>query len=146
MIVAYIDSSVLLKRVVEDEGADAARTELRAIDRQGGILVSSSLAWIEVSRALQRLGHDDVTLPSDATPSDALVETALSGVAEHPITAQVVAVARRLGPPGLRSLDAIHLASALLADASVVLTYDNRLADAARQAHLVVQIPGPSRR
>ncbi len=141
MIVAYIDSSVLLKRVVEDQGADAARTELRAIDRQGGILVSSSLAWIEVSRALHRLGHD-----GDTTPYDALVDTALSGVAEHPITAQVVALARRLGPPGLRSLDAIHLASALLADASVVLTCDNRLADAARQAHLVVQIPGGPRR
>lgn len=139
MIVAYIDSSVLLKRVVDDEGAEAARTELRAIDRERGILVSSSLAWIEVYRALQRLGHD-----GDTTPFDALVETALSGVAEHPITAQVVAVARRLGPFGLRSLDAIHLASALLADASVVLTCDNRLAEAARHAHLVVQIPGRS--
>jgi predicted nucleic acid-binding protein len=51
-------------------------------------------------------------------------------VAERPVTGEVVALARRLGPSSLRSLDAIHLASALAVDADVVLTYDDRLAEA----------------
>jgi hypothetical protein len=61
---------------------------------------------------------------------------------EHPMDSQVVALARRLRPPVLRTLDAIHLASALLLDADVVLTYDARLAEACVENGLVVAAPG----
>jgi predicted nucleic acid-binding protein len=43
--------------------------------------------------------------------------------------------------PGLRSLDALHLAGALGVDASAMLTYDVRLADAARAQGLKVIAP-----
>ncbi len=56
--------------------------------------------------------------------------------------ADVVSVARRIEPLVLRSLDAIHLATAVLIDADLVVTYDDRLADACRRNSLAVASPG----
>ncbi|MGH3870609.1 MAG: type II toxin-antitoxin system VapC family toxin [Pseudonocardiaceae bacterium] len=132
----YLDSSAVLKRVLaEAESADL----VVALDKhhaEGDVLVSSSLAWIEVARALRSLRH--ATLPEVADDVDA----ALSGVAEHPLVAEVVALARRVSPAVLRSPDAIHLASALLLDVGIVLTYDQRLAAACIEGGLAVGAPG----
>lgn len=70
------------------------------------------------------------------------VDAALSGVAEHPVSAEVVALARRVPPDVLLSLDALHLASALLLDADLVLTYDERLGAAFTTNGLTVGSPG----
>ena len=139
----YADSSALIKRVVEEAESDAL---LAALDdhiasdiTNDTVVVSSSLAWIEVSRALSSLSD------SGANSREQLVdafEVALSGVAERPITADVVSLARRVAPPVLRTLDAIHLATAILLDVDVVLTYDDRLADACRHNGLAVSAPG----
>ena len=139
----YADSSALIKRVVEEAESDAL---LAALDdhiasdiTNDTVVVSSSLAWIEVGRALSSLSD------SGANSREQLVdafEVALSGVAERPITADVVSLARRVAPPVLRTLDAIHLATAILLDVDVVLTYDDRLADACRHNGLAVSTPG----
>ncbi len=50
-------------------------------------------------------------------------------------------MARRLGPPVLRSLDAIHLASALLTDVDVLVVDDERLLGAARHHGLTTASP-----
>ncbi|MGH3886179.1 MAG: PIN domain-containing protein, partial [Pseudonocardiaceae bacterium] len=93
-------------------------------------------AWIEVARALRSLRGATLAEVADD------VDAALSGVAEHPLVAEVVALARRVNPDVLRSLDAIHLASALLLDADVVLTYDQRLTAACSDSGLAVAAPG----
>ncbi|MGH3811632.1 MAG: type II toxin-antitoxin system VapC family toxin [Pseudonocardiaceae bacterium] len=104
----YLDSSAVLKRVlVEPESADLV-AGLDKHHTEGDVLVSSSLAWIEVARALRSLRGATLAEVADD------VDAALSGVAEHPLVAEVVALARRVNPAVLRSLDAIHLASALL--------------------------------
>ena len=100
------------------------------------MFVSSSLAWIEVARALRSLHRATLAEVADE------VDAALSGVAEHPLVAEVVALARRVNPVVLRSLDAIHLVSALLLDADIVLTYDQRLAAACIDGGLAVAAPG----
>lgn len=132
----YLDSSAALKRVIaEPESADL----VAAVDKhhtEGDILMSSSLAWIEVARALRAHRHTTLAKVADD------VGAALSGVAEHPLVAEVVALARRVGPPVLRSLDAIHLATALLLDADVVLTYDQCLAAACIEGGFAVAAPG----
>lgn len=48
-----------------------------------------------------------------------------------------------LGPAGLRSLDAVHMAAGLSLgeDLAEVITYDARMADAARAQGLVVSQP-----
>jgi uncharacterized protein len=132
----YLDSSAVLKRVLaEAESADL----VAALDKhhaEGDLLVSSSLAWIEVARALRSLHRTTLAEVADE------VDAALSGVAEHPLVAEVVALARRANPAVLRSPDAIHLASALLLDADIVLTYDQRLASACIEGGLAVAAPG----
>ena len=56
----------------------------------------------------------------------------------------ILSRAARLEPPALRTLDAVHLASALElgADLEAFVTYDARLAAAARGAGLTVVSPG----
>ena len=68
----------------------------------------------------------------------------LSDLALLPIDDEVLHAAAGLGPPELRSLDAIHLATALsIRDRlGVVFCYDDRLADAAESAGLPVARPG----
>jgi predicted nucleic acid-binding protein len=132
----YLDSSAVLKRVLaEAESADLVAV-LDKHHAEGHVLVSSSLAWIEVARALRSLHRATLAEVADE------VDAALSGVAEHPLVAEVVALARRVNPAVLRSLDAIHLASALLLDAAVVVTYDQRLAAACVDGGLAVASPG----
>jgi predicted nucleic acid-binding protein len=132
----YVDSSAVLKRSVVEAESDAVEEVLGHHIDDGDPLVSSSLAWIEVSRALRsRLDGEDHDVINEA------IEDALSGIAERPIAADVVSLARRIGPNVLRSLDAIHLATAILVDADVVITYDDRLAAAARHNDVTVSAP-----
>ena len=131
----YFDSSALIKRVViEDESTDLVEF-LDAHHEQGDLLAASSLAWVEVSR---------VVLARVKRPGDAgdLIDGAMSGIDERPMTAEVVSVARRIEPLVLRSLDALHLATAVLIDADLVVTYDDHLADACRRNALAVASPG----
>lgn len=130
----YVDSSALLKRVLAEPASAELISTLGRHAVDGTALICSSLGWIEVSRALR-------AQIADASVNDRC-DIALSGIAERTINADVVALARRLQPPVLRSLDAIHLASALLTDADVVITYDQRLLDAARQHGLTTASPG----
>jgi predicted nucleic acid-binding protein len=131
----YVDSSALIKRVVAERESTALVEALDAHHRAGALLLSSSLAWIEVSRALRtRYHHRLARVAAD-------VDAALSGVAEHPMAPEVVSLARRVNPDALHSLDAVHLASALLVDADVVVTYDVRLAEACDENGLAVAAP-----
>jgi predicted nucleic acid-binding protein len=127
--VLYTDTSALLKRVVIESESTQVRTMLRDRFAAGDLLVASSLAWVEVWRALRRTGLADIE-------STALA--ALSGIAELPLDDVVLFRSRFVGPADLRSLDAIHLASALVAGAEVVLTFDDRLAGAAEAVGLRV--------
>ena len=134
----YVDSSALIKRSVLEAESDALEEVLGQYVDEDDALVSSSLAWIEVSRALRsRLDGTDHDAIRDA------IEDALSGIAERLIAADVVSLARRIGPTVLRTLDAIHLATAILVDSDVIVTYDDRLAAAARYNGVAVSAPGP---
>jgi predicted nucleic acid-binding protein len=68
---------------------------------------------------------------------------ALDAVALVPLDAAVLETAAGLEPRELRTLDALHLATALslVDDIGVVLAYDERLAGAARDAGLVARRP-----
>ncbi|GAA4372839.1 type II toxin-antitoxin system VapC family toxin [Agromyces bauzanensis] len=135
-MLVYVDSSALLKRVVAESESIAIGAALGAAARTGTVLASSTLAWVEVTRALRsRLDTVDPRLIGR------LSDSALSGVQEAQITPEVTAVARRIGPPTLRSLDAIHLATATLLEADEVWAYDRRLLDAADGLGLVTASP-----
>jgi hypothetical protein len=127
--VAYLDSSALVKLVVPEPESEALRAELTPWPRH----VSSALARVEVIRACARV--DAKTRRVAERVVDALDLIALDD--------GVLREAARVGPVELRSLDAIHIASALLiGDAlGVVLAYDERLAEAMAAAGLPTASP-----
>ena len=135
----YIDSSALIKRSVEEEESDDLETALDRYLADDAVLLSSSLAWIEVSRALRTRIENGSWSDDDINEA---VDIALSGVAERLVTGDVVGLARRVAPPRLRTLDAIHLATAIILDVDLVVAYDARLVDACRHNGLVTAMPG----
>lgn len=132
----YVHPSALLKRVFMESESVALGAALRSYANADHVLVSSSLAWVEVSRAVRSYASRDTGVDVDA-----VIEAALSGLLEQPIAPEIIALARRLNPPVLRSLDAIHIAAALLLDADLVLAYDQRLLDAAAHNGLTTLSP-----
>lgn len=123
----YVDSSALAKRVIDEPQSPSVKVALREHADAGDALVSSALAWVEVTRVIRQAARRSTTDLED------VADAALAGILQQPIGPEVIALARRLDPPALRSLDAIHLASALLLDVVVLIAYDRRLLDAASQ-------------
>lgn len=121
MAAVYLDSSALVKLAVRESDTDALRKHLR----RRRLWVSSALARTEVLRALLPGGEVALTAGRGVLARCDLVR----------VNDRILNLAGTLTPTGLRSLDAIHLATAerLRADISEILTYDVRMADAARE-------------
>jgi predicted nucleic acid-binding protein len=128
---AYLDSSALVKLVVREEGSDALRAWLAGHPE----VVSSALAVTEVRRAIGRV--------SGRRSLSDRARLVLDGVALLAVDVAVLEAAAALRPPELRTLDAIHVASALSlgGDLLAFVTYDDRQAGAARRAGLRVESP-----
>jgi predicted nucleic acid-binding protein len=129
--VIYLDTSAFVPLVRQEATTTAMLAFLAG--RRGVPLVSSALLVVETRRAVQR--EDPSLLPR----SDLL----LTRINRVDITAAVVETASRLPEPNLRSLDAIHLATALLIGDSieVFVCYDKRLAAAAEALGLRTAMP-----
>lgn len=129
----YLDASALVKLVITEAETESLREYLNGFS-EGRLLLSSRVADIEVRRVAGR---------QDEQPADAIVAQVLTGTSLVELDASIARAAGEIGPPSLRSLDALHLASALsVRDAlDALVTYDARLADAARAAGLTVVAP-----
>jgi hypothetical protein len=127
----YLDTSALVKLVVAEPETTALRSWLRAADRQP---VASDLARTELLRAVRRIAPKRVLRARAVLDSITLTE----------ITASLFEEAGRLEPPSLHSLDALHLAAALDLgdDLEGLVTYDERLAEAAALNGIPVTAPG----
>ena len=125
----YVDSSALVKLAVREPESAALRRYL--VRRRP--LVSSALARTEVIRALLPLGSVAVRRGRDVLARVDLLR----------VNDRVLDAAGALTPADLRSLDAIHLASAeqLGSDLHSFVTYDERLAEAAAGRGLRVVRP-----
>ncbi len=128
---AYVDSSALLKLALHEPEESALESDFLA--RRG--LVASALIALECRRAARR--HSN---PRAA----GILDDLLDAVYLLEMTPAILDRAARVDPPRLRSLDAIHLATALSIDAPdlEIVTYDHRLADAAAANGLRVVQPG----
>lgn len=127
----YLDTSALLKLLVQEDESEALVTWLE--EREPAPWLSSALSSVELARACRRLDVD--LLPA--------AESLLAGLDLVPLHDPVLGTAARLPDPRLRSLDALHLATALsLADAvDVVVAYDLRLLAAAAEVGLATASP-----
>jgi hypothetical protein len=129
MRAAYLDSSAVVRLVI----AEPESAALRRYVRRRRPLVSSALARTEVLRALLSFG--EVAL--------ARGRRVLRTIELMRVNDRVFEVAGSLLPAEVRSLDAIHLATAqqLGDDLGVVVTYDVRMADAAAKLGLETHSP-----
>jgi predicted nucleic acid-binding protein len=128
-LVAYLDSSALIKLVIPEPESRTLRAELASWTRHA----TSALARTEVVRAAGRVDP----------AARALAGRIVRAVSLIAVTDELLDRAATLEPPSLRSLDALHLASALSLGGVLgpVVTYDVRLAEAASAAGLDVIAP-----
>jgi predicted nucleic acid-binding protein len=134
--VIYLDTCAVAKLARHEYETEALFDWLDIQEDES--LVSSVLLEVELERALRRV--DPAALPR--------IPRILATINRIEITATIRATAGAYQDPLLRSLDAIHLATAqTVADAagaelSAFVTYDKRLIAAARTAGLSVEHPG----
>jgi predicted nucleic acid-binding protein len=127
---AYLDTSAYVKLVLREP----ERAALEAALRRWPARISSVLLRVEAERACARYGEQ----PWVERARDGLASLALL-----PLDEAVLRGAAALRPAGLRTLDAIHLATALSTGRrlGVLFSYDDRLCDAARDAGVPVERP-----
>jgi uncharacterized protein len=131
--VIYLDSSALVKLAVVEPESAALRHWLA--EHADDPRISSDLVRVEVTRAVMR-----------SEPTALLqAQQVVSRLSKLLIGPELLATAASLQPPSLRSLDAAHLASALLLRnrLTAFVCYDERLAAAAAAGGLPVVAPAP---
>jgi predicted nucleic acid-binding protein len=131
--VIYLDTAALVKLVRREVASDALVDWLAG--QPDRLLVSSAVAEVELPRALRR------TEPALLAAVPAL----LARIAVYELDELVRATAAAYDDPGIRSLDAIHLATAdavLADDLTAFVTYDRRLLAAAEALSLPTASPG----
>jgi uncharacterized protein len=124
-----VDSSALVKIIIEEDESEALR---RAIEEIGMALVTSQIAEVEVTRAVKIANPDQI----------GECERLLASCTRVRVSESIIRRATMLASAHLRTLDAIHLATALRADASSMVVYDERLSAVAGAAGLTVLHPG----
>jgi uncharacterized protein len=128
--IAYVDASAFVKLFSAEPESEALSASIRT---DWAAVLASEILSVEVSRAALRIGGNAPARAGDL----------LRAVSLLPLTAQIRKEAARIGPAELRTLDAIHLTTALSACDRIgaVLTYDERLASACTAAGLPVVAP-----
>ena len=126
----YIDTSALAKLVVAEPESDALQAWFSAADRDP---VSCDLARTELVRAVRRSNPTQVVRACDVLDSVTLIE----------VTTAIFERAGLLDLTMLRTLDAIHIAAALVLgdDLDAMVTYDERLVHAATTNGIAVIKP-----
>jgi len=126
---AYLDASAVVKLVAAEAESDALERDV--LQRDG--LLSSAIVSTEVRRAAARASKRLVQQADDVLEALVLCH----------VTTLVLDRAATLLPTDLRTLDAIHLATALDLDIPMLtfISYDKKLRSAARAAGLQVSAP-----
>jgi predicted nucleic acid-binding protein len=114
----YVDSSALLRRALEHPDGESISRVAGDVLRRGGEVVSSRLLWLEARRAVvrERLNGNNI--------ADGVID-ALSSVTELRMTDQVWDAAYGI-EQHVKTLDALHIATCLLAEATL-LSFDTQM-------------------
>ena len=126
----YLDTSALVKLVVAEDETDAL---IAWLDETNGDWVSSDLTRTELLRAVRRTTPDRVVRAREVLDSIMLLD----------VTTQTYEEAARIDPQALHTLDSLHLAVALDLgdDLESIVTYDDRLAEAATANGVLITTP-----
>lgn len=124
----YLDTSAALKLLVEEaESAALAHT----IDQEQPDLVACLLLETELRRVVHRIPQ----------LQQSMVTAFLEGIDLYELPTSLFQEAGLLPGPGLRSLDALHVAAAIRIGAQSVVTYDSRMASSVTELGLVSLSP-----
>lgn len=126
---AYLDGSAIVKLIVDEDESQALRDALGIWPRRA----TSQIAVVEVIRAVRR--RDPGAEP--------LARTVLSNMSLLAVGARAVASASVVEPPTLRSMDALHVATALRLGRTLAafVSYDTRQLEAAEALRLPTASP-----
>lgn len=135
----YLDSSAMAKVLLDEPESANLSAYLAEIDTPGNDLGISILGVVEVRRVLLRA----------RVPGRDITEL-MEGVAAHPLNRAIAMAASTYAnslrddagnTKILRSSDAVHIATAVIEEFDVMVAYDMRLADYARQLGIAVISP-----
>jgi predicted nucleic acid-binding protein len=128
--VIYLDASALVTLIAGRQYAPELRQFLSA--RPGLPIGTSTIGFVETVRTLDRIGD----FPH-------VMRDLVQNVTEILVTEEVRDGAALL-PSGLRTLDAVHIASAQVIGTSLnsMVTYDKRMLETARSVGLPTAAPG----
>lgn len=127
----YLDTSALAKLVLAENESDALRDWVGA--RAGAPRITNVVGVLELQRLAARV--------SQSALGSAI--RLLTRIDQLSLTPAAVARAAELPPPEVRTLDALHIASASeLTDLEAIVTYDLRMMSAAAGYGLPVASPG----
>ena len=127
----YFDTSALAKLILVEKESEALRDWVRA--RRGVPRITNVVGVVELQRLAARVGQ----------PALSSAIQLLARIDQLDMTSIALARAAQLPPPEVRTLDALHLASASeLSDLETIVTYDVRMISAAVGYGLPVASPG----
>ena len=137
-MITYVDTSTLLKLLVEEGGSEQAEVIWNA----AYVLASASLVVVEARAALAAAERGGRLTRAAHRDAKAALGDLLEGLTVVEVTETLVADAAELAEQeSLRGYNAVHLAAALLVEARVLTSADTDLCEAATRRGIHVANP-----
>ena len=126
-MIIYLDTSAAIPLIRVEDSTPKVQEYLQDLRIDQHYVISGRIIETEMRRAATRLDIDQFE-----------VSTVLRAIEIIEITPAIFRAAGQTSPPHLRSLDALHLATALAANASAMITLAQRLGEACSEVGLPV--------
>jgi uncharacterized protein len=137
-MITYVDTSSLLKLVIDEDGSDQAAI----VWSSAGTVVSVALVLVEARAALAAAARGRRITATQYTAAKIELDALVAGLYLVEPTDELLADAAELAESeGLRGYDAVHLAAAVLVGATVFSSADAGLCGAAERQGLHVANP-----
>jgi len=138
----YLDTSALVKLLLPEPESASLRGWLSA--RASAPRISSALAEVEVSRAVRVAATEGRVRAGRLSAALASAEAIIAGLQLIAVDKRVLRAAASLPSPRLRSLDAVHVATASLYAGALqaLVSYDVRMLAAGAGEGLPTASPG----
>ena len=137
-MITYVDTSTLLKLLIEEDGSDRAALVWDAADA----LASASLIVVEARAALAAATRGGRLTADQHQRAKGELESLVRDLHVISVSDDLIDRAANLAEAeGLRGYDAVHLAAAIFIEAAVLTSADDDLCDAARRNGLHVANP-----
>lgn len=132
-MITYVDTSTLIKLIIDEEGSDRADMIWQSADQ----VAAASLILVEARAALASAARLGRLTKAQHLTAKAELGTFYDDLHVVAITDELVGDAAEVAEvEGLRGYDAVHLAAALMIGATILTSADTNLCDAAARRGL----------